>query len=252
MSKNKIKYNRIIADDILHHGNFSALILFYILKITHVNSIIYNSDFKLLFNKYKDAKILPRSFSFDRFEKTMSLLFELNYLTYTKNNHISIVSINKDFDYYKSKITYDDINWNIIKSLLVKEGLKYTKYQQEKAMSFRNDMATRRKKAYVWLKASKKKRNLFNQMSESYSKKILFTYKSISKKYGLSTTEICSIIKFLKLHKHIEIKVLKIKHNNVYCKLDFIKDIVDNKSYSYIDKNNILVSIIGTSIININ
>jgi hypothetical protein len=252
MLKNKIKYNNNIADDILNHGNFSALILFYILKVTHENSVIYNSDLKVLFQKYKVVKILPKSFSFDRFEKTMFLLFKLKYLTVTKNNHISIYSLNNDIGYYRSKITYNDVNWNTMKALLVKEGLKHTKYKQEQAISFRDDIATRKKKAYIWLKTSKKKKKSYDQMSESYSKKILFTYKSISIKYGISITEVHNIIEFLKSKNHIETKVLKIRHGKVICKLDFIKDIVDFKSYSYIDKYNVLVSIVGTSIININ
>jgi len=252
MKKNKINYNNTLVQDMLYHGNFSALILFYILKITHENSVIYNTDLKLLFEKYKAMDILPRSFSFDRFEKTMNLLFDLKYITINKDNHISVYSVNKDYSYYRSKMIYGVINWNNIKVLLIKEALKHTKFQQTKAISFRDDLTTRKKRACLWLKTSKSKKKRYGQMSESYSRNILFTYKSISDKYGISTTEVHSIIKYLKDNNHIVTKVLKIRHGKAICKLDFIRDIVDFKSYSYIDKYNVLVSVLGTEIVAIN
>lgn len=257
MRESVIRYNRKMAEFFLLHKQFDALTLYYLLKITHTNSIIYKLEGFDLYDRLKAEKKLPLNFSRERFKSALIFLAKHGYIYNDKINvnHVGIVKVTKNIGYYKSKIRFNKnkINFNIIQRLLLKEELLYTKKKQEQAMAFREKVATNKNKALGSVKCKRKKsdEDTLNNLGECYLNQVSFTYRKIAKVYGVSLGMVNNCIDWIRNNSKLQIqKITECKHR-VFKKEDFAD--AKNKFYPntfvYLTKANNIVAVFGSSII---
>ena len=260
VTRQHTSFNRKIFEDILTNGNLDAAALFYLLKITHSNSIIYSTDIKQLFFRLKSVGLIARNFKQSRFLELFNYLLKYGYISYTKENHFRLAGLHQERSCYKSSIGYkkDRITFKIVKALLVKEELKSSVSRQQKAVEIRKGLATHSKKAYALLKKSIKKARANGTTckleGESYTDYFSFTYRNVAKKLGLTLSNLHNLIAFLERYKGIKTKTIKVVARtplkcNVKFIPDFIADLTKNKSYFYVNRHNQVISVLGTAIL---
>ena len=251
MKKSVITYNHNLATFCLEGGSFDSLALYYTLKVTYSNSVAYSFSPNRLLSNLKKKRAISQNFSLDRFKKALDFLLD-NGLAVVKNNHLSVMRVKQNRGFYKSKIKYNkiNINFNIIQRLLVKEGLLYSKFTQEKAMSFRSKMATDNIKALKQLRftRSRKNKSKLELLGESYSTKVTFTYRKFAEKYGISLKGMFEYISWIKTNNELVIKKVVECNYNVICDYKTIIDVIGLKCYSYCTKEGNIISVLGSSI----
>lgn len=247
----KIAFNLNHKKDLYKAGGIDAVTMYYLFKIIFQNSIIYDTSVKLLYQRLKIAKIISRNFKYKRFVDTFNTLLKQGYIKFDqKNQHYILKSVHESKGFYRSQISYTKHNttWNDVVEAIIKEELKYTEFRQEKSIKLRSKM-TAPKKAYKLFKRLYKKGMLDKYSGESFAKGIIFTYRTMTSKVGLSIKTVHKHIRSLADKKDISIETIKEVGEILPCKLDFVRDTI--KCYSYIDNKNRLVKVIGSRLLNI-
>ena len=250
-ARSKITYNLNHTRRLFEIGGIDAATMYYLFKTIFSNSIIYDTSIKNLYHRLKTAKIISRNFKYKRFADIFEALQDNDFIKFDeKNNHFILCSIHENKGFYKSKILYTKgvVVWNDIVECLIKEELKYTKFKQEKGIKLRSKI-TAPKKAYKLFKRLYKKGLLDKYSGESFAKGIVFTYRTMTSKVGLSIKTVHKHIRSLADKKDISIKTIKEVGDILPCKLDFVRDTI--KCYCYIDNKNRLVKVIGSQLLDI-
>ena len=251
MQQGRITYNLNHSKLLFKLGGIDSVAMYYLFKTNFSNSIIYNPSVKLLYHSLKATKIISRSFKYKRFTDTFNVLLKNDFIEFDQiNNHYVIRSINENKGFYKSNISYTkrSITWNDIVEALIKEELKYTKFRQEKAINLRDKIA-KAKKAYKLWRRLYKKGLLSGKNGESFTEGILFTYRGIADKVGLSIRTVFNHTRSLVAKGEIRIITVKEVGDILPCSLDYIKDTIN--CYCYIDNHNRLVKVLGSRILEV-
>lgn len=251
MHKNVITYNLFHAKDLYSQGGVDAVAMYYLFKILFPNSIIYNPSEKELYHRLKQAKIISQNFKYKRFTEALDCLIKNEYIKLDeKTNHFVLKNIHTGKKFYKSKILYtkSTVTWNCVVEAVVKEELKYTKFRQEKAIDLR-DKVTKSKKSYKLFKKLYKNGLYKKYYGESFAEGVLFTYRGIAAKTGLSVRTIHKHIKNLVNQSQVKIITVKEVGDTLPCSLDYIKDSIP--CYCYVDRYNRLVKVIGSRLLDI-
>lgn len=228
---------------------FPAFVLFYLLKSIYTNSVIYSTDPMLLFSSLKRGKRLPLNFKYQEFKRLFDYLYEKEYITTNKDNHLVLKKIGSDKGFYKASISYrkGDIKWKELKALLVKEFILHNIYQQDKAITYRNDLTTRLNKTYK-PSSVRKIREKVGGLGESYSPYKVFSYRGISKKLGLSISEVHRLVMLLIRGGKLKVRTVKSKLEKTFCNFNSVKDLVGD-GYRYVDHEGYLIKVLGTEIV---
>ena len=242
-----------MAEFFLLHKQFDAFALYYLIKIVHVNSIIYKLEGFDLYFRLKEDKMLPLNFSKERYKTALKFLAFHGYI-YESSGHVAIKKVRPTSGRYKSVIKYnkENINFNIVQRLLIKEGLLYSKYKQEKAVQFREKMTTHEKRHQRDLikPIGIANEGTLKSLGESYQTQASFTYRTFAKKYGMSLAWIGNSIDWIR--KNTELKIYKLtecKKRIAYdVDYDTIKKSVYPNCYSYATKSGNVIAIFGSSI----
>lgn len=253
MRDSAITYNHNLAKQCLDADNFDALTLYYLIKITHTNSVIYDVNVPQLLKRLKKAKLISRNFNKSRFLKATNFLLKEN-LASIRDGNFALVSLHNNKGYYKSKIKYNkvNINFNIIQYLLVKEGLLHSKHRQEKPMAFRKKMATDNIKTLKQLKFTRNKKNKdkLELLGECRLEEASFTYRKFAEKYGVSIKWLSTCVKWINENKELKIrKITECKHK-VSTSVDFdsVKDLFYPNCYAYLTNQGNVIAVLGSSI----
>ena len=259
-NRSNIFYQSKLSEQLIKLGSFDALTMFYLLKTTHSNSIIYNYDNQKLFERLKATGLIPRNFKYSRFVDIFNTLEKHSYFSYTNEGHLKLLGLHKEKCYYTSKITYKKhkITFKIMKALLIKEQLKRSANKQQYAVKLKHDMTTHSKKAYARFKRQvkhSKKNGSFKPEGESYTCFYTYTYRAVAKNNGLSLSNTYNLISFLKKNKGLKTQTItETKHlNPLGCNQDLVKDIIKDKlnikSYFYFGNKGQIVCVLGTAIL---
>lgn len=247
-----ITYNLYYAKKFVADDMFLAFVLLYLLKALHSNSIIYSTDPLALFSRLKREKRLPVNFKYTEFEKLFDYLYKNGYIYTEENNHLALKKIGTERGYYKSKFSYikNNIRWKGMKALLVKEFILHSIYQQDKAITYRNDLTTRKNKARKPSSVRKIGEKL-EGVGESYSTYKVFSYRGISSKLGLSISEVHRLVELLIKGGKLIVRTIKTRLEKSFCKLDVISDLTGSgygSGYFYMHKG-YLVKVLGTEVV---
>jgi hypothetical protein len=250
----RITYNPIMAEFFRIQGCQDAFVLFYLIKMTHSNSVIFTSEPMDLFYKLKSIKALPLNFSKERFKKALYSLYFYGYLKKDENGNLCLRSVKYNIGYYRPKIKYNrtNINFNIVQRLLLVQILTESKRKQEWTMTARANATTDLKAGMVRMYPRRKpKKDIQKSFGECRFEGVSFSYRKIAKLLGVSLASVHGMVKWIeknttfKFEKATECKH-KVRANQTFSEA---KKIFYPNTYCFMNKSRFLVAILGTSII---
>lgn len=250
MQRSGLVWNLNLEKEVLKDNKFDALVLFYLLKAIHTNSIIYSTDTNLLFRRLKTTKIIPRTFTENYFNSLIDYLYKKQLIFIDAYGHLVLKKVRTERGWYKSVIRFnkDRIKWVGMKSLLTKEHILHNKYRQEKVIQYRKDLTTNLKKEQKPIRRVRISEKI-SRTGASYSNSIVFSFRGLSKELGVSISEAHKLVVILCRFNHLKIRTVKETLHKVGCDLDIIENLISERGYLYVNKNGYLVRVLGSEIL---